>query len=195
MKYDAIGVSLSSRVACANWLKKQFSLIDTCQIDARQWEWIHKDQQKTVARNPRERGWQLMTWVEAVEVKSRHWKKKMHTWGKGSQSYWWIGFGDWRKSRNQRGLLFTEINKTEAGAGRMTPNFLPCSLFWVFLSQFKFMSGNSPVRLPEVYFCNFFKDFFLQRGFSFLTGRLLQKGQVSLTQSGIKLTQVGFPSL
>lgn len=76
MKYDAIGVSLSSRVACANWLKKQFSLIDTCQIDARQWEWIHKDQQKTIARNPRERGWQLMTWVEAVEVKSRHWKKK-----------------------------------------------------------------------------------------------------------------------
>lgn len=122
MKYDAIGVSLSSRVACANWLKKQFSLIDTCQIDARQWEWIHKDQQKTIARNPRERGWQLMTWVEAVEVKSRHWKKRCIL-GKGSQSYWWIGFGDWRKVGIKEDFFFTEINKTEAGAGRMTPNF------------------------------------------------------------------------
>ena len=35
MKYDAIGVSLSSRVSCANWLKKQFSLIDACRIDCK----------------------------------------------------------------------------------------------------------------------------------------------------------------
>lgn len=35
MKYDAIGVSLSSRVASANYFKKQFSLIDACQIDCK----------------------------------------------------------------------------------------------------------------------------------------------------------------
>lgn len=101
---------------------------------------------------------------------------------------------DWRKSRNQRWLLFTEINKTEAGAGKLTPNFLPCSLFWYY--QVQSLCLVTLIRLRSLQFLNFF----LQRIFIF-NWKAVTEGQVSLPIR-IKLTQVvsifvrsKFPSL